>query len=581
MIGRIAVGRFRTTLFTAFAATLVVGTFTTASGLGATRPNIVVIQTDDQNPRLMKSSYRGGDGVIRKTMPNTLGQIVGAGTEFRNYYATSPVCSPSRASLLTGQYPHNNGLVANEGAFGGWKGWQALPIARQNLPLALNRSGYRTSHFGKFTNSYYNPLTGGASSDVPPGWDRWFTTSFRSGENRFYGYTVSDDSRPRGPYGDPDYRSRGPSIDPPSCTAATAVVSPDGAEGRPVRCDYITDVMTRKAVAEIERDPGRPLYLQVDYESPHGDIRPPEGPQPATRHIGSADLTPMPESGNFNEADLTDKPDRIQDAAAEPLEADDLDLLRTAYRRQLEGLRSIDDGVGEIIDALRRTGKLEDTYIFFTSDHGFFLGEHRLFLAKFLPFEEASTVSMAVRGPGVAEGVKSDEVVGNIDVPATVFQLAGVKANYRIDGRSLVPYWRDANLTSRRPVGISLLEPTFDAGRQLEKATPTWPRKMLGPIVLRELTRSNRTNGAPPLRYTGFRVGPYKLIRYRSGESELYDLERDPDELLNVYGDPAYRAVRTYMDSHLARVDECAGSQCREELPPWPSPDTPAEQVSG
>ena len=130
-------------LIAAAAAILLVGVLTgTPAAMAAERPNFVVIQTDDQSPELLDSYYRGNSGIYRRTMPNTLREIVRNGTEFQNYYATSPVCSPSRASLLTGQYPHTNDLLTNSGEFGGWQGWSSLPIQNENIPLELKTVSY-------------------------------------------------------------------------------------------------------------------------------------------------------------------------------------------------------------------------------------------------------------------------------------------------------------------------------------------------------------------------------------------------------------------------------------------------------
>jgi N-acetylglucosamine-6-sulfatase len=539
-------------LFAAAAAILLVGVLTgTPAAMAAERPNFVVIQTDDQSPELLDSYYRGKSGIYRRTMPNTLREIVRNGTEFQNYYATSPVCSPSRASLLTGQYPHTNDLLTNSGEFGGWQGWSSLPIQNENIPLELKKSGYRTAHFGKFMNSYFNLDSGKPTRAVPPGWSRWFTASFKSRDNRFYGYSVNDDGRVRGPLGDPRYKGN-KGIDPAECELMTPRVRVLRKKPK-VGCNYTTDVFTRKAVKEVERSKNKPFYLQIGYDAPHGDVRWPVGPQPATRHIGKASRTPLQMSPSFNEMDLSDKPGVIQVAAPRRLNATEKSKLKTAYRSQLESLIAVDEGVGAIVKALRRTGELDNTYIFFVSDHGFFLGEHRFSLAKFLPYEESSSVSMAVSGPDVPVG-SSDEVVGNIDIPATISELADVTPEYDMDGRSMRPFWQDPSRRSARPVEISLLSPT-GGGSSSEGA--------------------GVSARAPALRYQGYRVGPYKLVRYWTGESELYDLSRDPNELQNRFDDPDYAPVQQYMELYFQDVINCTAAECREELPPWPEPLSP------
>ncbi|MDQ2622166.1 MAG: sulfatase [Actinomycetota bacterium] len=512
----------------------------------AQRPNFVVIQTDDQNADTLKSFYRGRGGEVRRVMPNTLDGIVRSGAEFNNYYASSPVCSPSRASLLTGQYPHSNGLLRNDGREGGWSGWQALPTWHRNVPVTLNRAGYHTAHFGKLINDYYDTVNRRVDRTVPLGWDRWFTTAFVPGA-RYYGYEVNDDGVGIGPIGNPRYRLGGPGVDPATCTAARLLSGP----GRK-RCKHLTDFMTRAAVREIRHRRSRPFYLQIDYQSPHGDVRPPAGPTPQTRHAGTAANTPLPRPPNFNEADFSDKPAFIRESAGRPMNRREIRKQTHYYRRYIEALRGVDDGVGAILKTLRQTGQLRNTYVFFLSDHGMFLGEHRFDRAKFLPYEAASSVAMAVRGPGISAGTKVNEVVGNIDIPATVLQLSGATSGYELDGRPLGRFWRNPETRTRRPFEVSLfVGDNASAG------------------VSGDASVSSK---APAVNYRGYRVGPYKYIRYRNGARELYDLKRDPHELNNRIDKPRYDEVQRYMARHLDEVISCHGEACRRELPPWPLP---------
>ncbi|MBK5232588.1 MAG: sulfatase [Thermoleophilia bacterium] len=507
----------------------------------ASRPNIVVIQTDDQSPRTAKATYRGKSGRSHLVMPNTVRKIFRGGTEFTNQYATTPVCSPSRASMLTGQYPQNDKLTGNSGAHGGWEGWQNSPGYTQNLPVTLQNAGYRTAHVGKFVNGYYDGENDRVDTTVPPGWDNWFTTAYLPG-TRYYGYPVSHNGQALPPFGNANYKSNGPGIDPKSCTAKLLTKLHASR-----KCNYLTDVMAHEAVEEIRKSKGSPFYLQVDFQGPHGDIKGPEGPQPATRHLGSASRTPLPRPKNFNEADTSDKPALLRDRAPKRMTKKDIGHLRDAYRKQLESLRSVDDGVGAILKTLRRTGELDNTYIFFMSDHGYYLGEHRYADGKFMPYDESATVAMAVRGPGVPSGGHTGEITGNIDIAPTALQLAGATPDYDFDGRSLEPFWKHPKRTTRRPIGIAL---------------------GLLPHVAPAATSAK----APILNYRGFRVGPYKYVEYEAGGAELYDLKRDPFEMNNRIGSARYSAVRAYMKEHLPDVAACKGSGCRAALPPWPEP---------
>jgi N-acetylglucosamine-6-sulfatase len=509
----------------------------------AARPNIVVIQTDDQSPRTLKAKYRDASGKYRLAMPNTVRQIFRGGTEFTNHYATTPICSPSRASMLTGEYPQNNKLTGNSGARGGWEGWQNSPGYTANLPVALQDAGYRTAHVGKFVNGYYDGENDRVDTTVPPGWSNWFTTAYLPG-TRYYGYRVSNNGYVLGPFGNPNYESDGPGVDPESCSAALLTKIHAGR-----KCNYLTDVMARQAVKQIRASKGSPFYLQVDFQGPHGDVAGPKGPQPPTRYLDSASRTPLPRPKNFNEADTSDKPQLLRELAPKQFGSKEAERLKGSYQRQLETLRGVDDGVGAIIDTLRRTGQLDNTYILFMSDHGYYLGEHRYDTGKFMPYEESATVAMAVRGPDVPAGGKVREISGNIDIAPTAIELAGTTPGYEFDGESLESYWRHPNRTSRRPMGIAL-------------------------GLLRHVATSGASVSvkAPVLNYKGFRVGPYKYVVYERGGAELYDLSRDPYEMENRIDTPRYAAVRAYMESHLEAVATCEAAGCRADLPPWPRP---------
>lgn len=521
----------------------------------AARPNIVVIQTDDQSLSSLRATYRGREGKVRRVMPNTLREVFRGGTEFSRTYATSPLCSPSRAAVLTGQYPHNNGLIGNDGEDGGWTGWQALPIWTENVPETLRDAGYRTSHFGKFTNSYWNEEDGRAETVVPPGWSRWFTTSFRSRDARYYGYRVNDDGIPWGPFGRPNYGLRGPGIDNRDRCTAESLVKPWLGWG----CNYLTDVMTREAVAEIKRGagPGRkPFYLHLDYQAPHGDVVAPSGPQPASRHLYSARRARLDRPPNFNEPDYSDKPAMIRDAT-QRFGWNANVKLKKAWQRTLESLQGVDDGVGAIFETLRETGQLRNTFVFFTSDNGYFFGEHRFTSGKSLPYEPAARVPLAVRGPGVPRGRKASRLTSTMDIGATALALSRAEPAFEVDGQSLRPIWRGTAEPSNRGVLVSLNRIASD-----------------------DVDKSNLLGRAkvPVLRFDAIRVGPYKYVEYKNGDSELYDLSRDRWELRNRAEVPRWAPVVAYMAEQLELLRECVGVECRQDLPPWPEPD-PLERV--
>jgi N-acetylglucosamine-6-sulfatase len=208
--------------------------------------------------------------------------------------------------------------------------------------------------------------------------------------------------------------------------------------------------------------------------------------------------------GNVN-----DKPRFIRDADhLTPTEK----VYRTYYQKQLDSLRSVDDGVKRVIDTLGYLGRLRNTYVVFTSDNGFFFGEHRLLGGKFLAYEPATHMPFLIRGPGSRPGTETGELAANIDVAPTLLELAGAEATKSIDGRSLVPYLEDSELRSR-------------ASRRAGEATAS---------LL-----------APSKDYAGIRLGPYKYIAWPSGEKELYNITRDPYELNSLHRVPNFFPIAT------------------------------------
>jgi arylsulfatase A-like enzyme len=510
------------------------------------RPNVVVIQTDDQDLASLRAKFRDPFDRVRRAMPKTLDLIGAKGVEFTRYYVSQPICSPSRTALLSGQYAKTSGLKRNSGPEGGWEGWQNLPVLEENLAVALDRIGYRTSHIGKFTNNYHGATTETVDTTVPPGWDQWYVPAYGN-TLYYYGTMLNVNGQPAGPFGSNGYDLNGAGTDPPECTAANLNDPVPG-----VVCNHSTDLFSRAAVEQIEMAGDEPLYLQVDYNTPHGDHRPPIGPQPLSRHYDSALTSRMPRPPGFNETDVSDKPSFIRDAP--PMSRQEIENLDTRWRKDVESLRGVDDGVGAIIEALRRSGKLANTYVFFLSDNGQFSGQHRLSIAKFLPYEPAARLPLLVRGPGIKPGSKTSELVSNIDIAPTILGLTGARLPGGFDGRSIRPFWKDTSRRTRRPL---LLE------------------SYIGP---NDAPADGLTSGAgasasaPPRNYFAIRAGRYKYVEYTNGERELYDLKSDPAELANRIAVPAWRPVATVLGRELDRLKGCRGATCRAATVRLPGP---------
>lgn len=344
------------------------------------RLNVVVIVSDDE--RL--DANRG--------MRNVRHLLAREGVRFDRYYTTTSECCPSRASILTGQYPHHTGVVANFGP-------HAYPSFddRSTLATWLHDAGYATAMVGKYLNGY----TLDGDHRIPPGWDRWVAMESVP-EERYYRYALNENGR-RVDYG------RWPS-------------------------DYSTSVLTRKALGFI-RSARRPFFLYFAPVAPHL----PAIPAPQDRgSIG--DLPPL-RSPAFDEADIADKPwrTRFERTFTPRGAAYDLEEVR---RRQLETLRSLDRSVGKIVGELRRRSLLDRTVIVYVSDNGFLWGEHRLG-GKIWPYEESIHLPLVIRTPWrEGDGTVDHHMALNVDLAPTIAALAGVRPGIPQDGRSLAPFLR-------------------------------------------------------------------------------------------------------------------------------------------
>ena len=524
------------------------------------KPSFVVIQTDDETLDQLYASLNVG-GIEVQAMPYTQALIANRGITFNRYYVPYPLCCPSRVSLLTGRYSHNNNVRGNVPPNGGYTGFKARLAYSHNLATWLQAGGYRTIHIGKFLNGYGDePFDSG--TDVPPGWSAWHSVLRADTNHYFYGYTLNNNGVLEGPYGDPgswetrEYGER----DDFGCPNAPL-------NGKP--CFYETDIFDTIAYQELtSTSPEQPFYLQLDYTAPHGDFRRPAGPEPATRHYNTFAGAPYPHSRSqgFNEGNVNDKPRFIREAPY--LSLNDIHTYRVYYQKALESLRSVDEGVKLIVDTLGSLHRLRNTYIIFTSDNGFFYGEHRLTGGKFLAYEPATHLPLLIRGPGIKPGTSTGELAANIDLAPTILELAKVEADKSLDGRSLVPFLRDPSLRSRRPILFESFVETADV-----EANGEPPAQRPRPST----AGASRAGGgatasivAPPKDYLGIRLGPYKYIEWPSGEKELYDITKDPYELNNIVRVRNLSPIRAFLHAQLVRLEACVGRACQEVAPKFP-----------
>jgi N-acetylglucosamine-6-sulfatase len=363
-----------------------------------TKPNVLVILTDDQTVESMR------------VMAGVRAELGAAGTAFERSFVSNPLCCPSRATLYTGQYTHNHGVIGNRPPEGGY----GRLDKREWLPVWLQRAGYHTVHIGKFMNRYGQDSP---PTEVPPGWNEWYT-----------------------------------SVDPSTYSFTQYQLNENGVVSWGSK--YSTDEYSDRAVDAVERLAPRtePFFLSVAYLAPHSG-RPAESddpaglatPMPAPRHRDAFAAEPLPASPAFDEADVSDKPSFVRRLPR--LSAERTAAVTEMYRQELESLLAVDEGVVRVVGALRAAGELDNTLIVFTSDNGFLHGEHRVPYGKVMVYEPSIRVPLILRGPGVPAGERRRQLVTNADLAPTILEAAGAVPAGRVpDGRSLFPLLRDRGL---------------------------------------------------------------------------------------------------------------------------------------
>lgn len=475
------------------------------------RPNVVVIVTDDQPVGSFQPRF----------MPETFKRFVNKGTVFDQSVVATPLCCPSRAALLTGQYGHNNGVLLNQ--------YSRLRQKKNVLPAWLSQAGYKTMHVGRFFNGYGFV---GRKAEVAPGWRLWRTAVE---PHSYYDYRMRFNHR---------FRSYG---------------SADRA--------YVTSTFNRLAAGLVRRHAGpsrRPFYLQVDHFAPHVG-----SPSRTKRCGGNAAVPgpedelayskePIPEGPAYNEADLSDKPAFLRDLPT----IDDPGPLTASWQCQLASLREVDRGIGDLWRALRERGVLRDTAVIFTSDNGFHYGEHRLQLDKHYPYEESVRVPLAVRLPASKgsrrQPATSSAPVANIDLAPTVLELAEAEpclpARCRtMDGRSFVA----------EAAGGSEIPPGRGIALEYDGETPVQGRVCEYQGI--------RTTSALLVEHIRARSADTGSCEAPADAVEHYDLGSDPFELDNLFPrsqGPGVLAAQAELVSRSRGLADCAGIAGRDPEPP-------------
>jgi arylsulfatase A-like enzyme len=479
---------------------LLVGVSAPDAQVPAKKPDIIVVMTDDQTLREMTA------------MPNTQRLIGNAGATFLNAYVSYPLCCPSRATYLTGQYAHNTGVRTNAPPDGG------VERLDRNHTLAtwLSSAGYDTIHVGKYLNGYglrRKPY-------VPPGWTEWYGLVDKS-TYQMWGYKFFENGTLK-TIGDFD-------VEDPAL--------------------YQTDVLRSRAIAEIEAhafDPD-PFFLSLMFVAPHGESTRPGSTttpyiRPAPRHEGIYSGQTMP-GAMASEGDVSDKPLYIR--RLKPLSGNAKERILDDFRARRDSLLAVDEAVAAIVDALGRTNRLGNAYIIFTSDNGFMQGQHRVPKGKYFAYDASSHVPLLIRGPDIPENRSYAQLSSNVDLAPTILDLAGAKPDITMDGISLAPYARGENVSVPRAI--------------LHEG-------LVGGDLDRDGTLAAKTRGGPGT-YTAVRTDRYLWVQWRGGARELYDLVEDPLELRSRHADPAYAKVRSKLTREVKRLRHCKGQACLGLMP--------------
>uniref|UniRef100_A0A915PHV8 Sulfatase N-terminal domain-containing protein n=1 Tax=Setaria digitata TaxID=48799 RepID=A0A915PHV8_9BILA len=350
------------------------------------RPNIILIMTDDQDIELGSMQF----------MPKTIHLLKERGVTFHSGFVSTPICCPSRSSILTGMYAHNHHVLTNNHNCSG-NDWRNNYEKNTFAVYLKNKAGYTTGYFGKYLNEY-------TGSYIPPGWDHWMGLIRNS---RFYNYTVNvngDKIRHGSDYGK----------------------------------DYFTDLIANDTIAFIRQlhgeDPFKPYLIVISFPAPHG----PEDPAPQYSTWFQDVETHRTKAWNY--APNPDKQWLLQHTGRmEPVHVIFTDVL---HRRRLQTLQSVDINVQRLVNELRDLGDLSNTFFIYTSDHGYHLGQFGLVKGKNMPYEFDIRVPYFIRGPGLPKNISIREPVMNVDIAPTILDIAGVAIPRHMDGRSLVQLMR-------------------------------------------------------------------------------------------------------------------------------------------
>ncbi|GAB1608379.1 N-acetylglucosamine-6-sulfatase-like [Argonauta hians] len=472
------------------------------------KPNIIFILTDDQD--LMLGSMT--------SMPKTKKLIGDAGITFSNMFVTSPLCCPSRSSFLSGQYIHNH-KVWNNSLSGNCSSvsWQKH-VEPTAFPVKLNQNGYKTFFAGKYLNQYGKRHAGGVKH-VPPGWTSW---NALVGNSKYYDYSLS-------------------------------INGVGEKHGTNYSTDYLTDIISRKAEGFINEYRGEPFFMMLSTPAAHSPFT------PAPQYAKMFSSLKAPRDKAFNKH-APDKHWLIRQAVS-PMPNNTIQRIDNIFRNRWRTLQSVDDLVEKIVKLLTTTKLINNTYIFFTSDNGYHLGQFSLPYDKRQLYDFDNRVPFLVRGPGIKPNQTRNEPVLNIDFAPTFLSLAGINESGKFDGKSLKPL-----LTSNKA------PPTFRNNFLIEhrgefhnevKNCPQYKNQGLSTCDINCVCEDSWNNTYGCIRNIDAKHN-YKYCEFNDNEHfiEVYDLAKDTAEMKNI-AKTADPKILLQLSQTLATLSLCSGPSCQ------------------
>jgi arylsulfatase A-like enzyme len=468
------------------------------------RPNVLFILTDDL------------DLAEIAQMPHLKQLMIDQGVSFSNYFVSVSLCCPSRTTTLRGQYAHNTGVETNGGINGGFETAHRLGLESSTVGTWLQSAGYRTALIGKYLNGYPDTV---AETYVPPGWNEWASPAAGHPYTEF-NYTLNVNGK---------------------------LVHYGSAPS-----DYGTDVYVRRTQDFVTgaAKAHQPFFAYLAVYAPH---------QPATPAPRDANLFPgakAPRTPAYNRVDLAGKPAYLREL---PLMTAKVQMRVDAlYRRRIQSLQAVDLGISKLIGTLQANGQLDNTYLVFTSDNGFHLGQFRMPSGKQTAYDFDIHLPLVVRGPGVPKDQTAHQLVGNIDLAPTFAAMAGTTPPAFVDGRSFLPLAEDPSSTQAWRTSY-LVEHWKEIDQVNRGGAPLEPGDL---DQSSEPTRISKAalNNIPE--YHAVRTTRYLYVEYSTGERELYDLHVDPYELDNIVTTAGASLVQA-LATELHALEHCKAASCR------------------